>query len=297
MPPRAEHRVASRDGTALHIAEYGPPAAPTVVLAHGWLCAIGFWTQQIRALSTDLRVVAYDLRGHGKSAAPGPAGFTTDALADDLAAVLTETIPAGNRCVVVGHSMGAMSLVALAATYQGLLHEKVAAGVLANTGMSDVVTGSRMLRGPQSLRRLTAPVGRKLLASTAPLRRRPSKLALPLVRYLALSPSATPEQVAFCAYLFLETPRAVRGGFGAMLGTLDLRAAISRLDVPTVVVTGSADRLAAPARSRDYVHDLPQARLVELAGVGHMTPIQAPGAVEKEIRTLVTGYLVPKSDA
>ncbi|SHN47985.1 alpha/beta fold hydrolase [Cryptosporangium aurantiacum] len=291
VSPRAERTVRSTDGTAIHVAEYGPTDAPTVVLAHGWTCAIGFYTNQIRALSRDLHVVAYDLRGHGGSAVPGKGQFTTDALADDLAAVLEATVPDGRKAVVVGHSMGAMSIVALAAKHRGLLHRKVAAAMLANTGVTDLVTGSLLQPGPDGLRRLTAPVGRKLLASSLPLGRRPTAASMALMRYIGLAPSATPEQVAFCAHVVMETPRHVRGGFGATLASLDLRTAVPHLDVPATVVTGTLDRLTPARHGRRLAEDLPQARLVEIEGVGHMTPVEAPDVLEREIRSLVDAHL------
>jgi pimeloyl-ACP methyl ester carboxylesterase len=291
VPPRVDRIVFSADGTGLRVAEYGPADAPTVVLAHGWTCAIEFWTHEIRALSRDHHVVAYDLRGHGGSAVPGPAQFTTDALADDLAAVLTATVPAGRQAIVVGHSMGAMSTVALAARHRALLHEKVAAVLLANTGVGDLVSGSLLQPGPEGLRRLTAPLARKLLGSTVPLGARPTKATLPMIRYIALAPSATPEQVAFCAHILMETPRRVRGGFGATLATLDLRAAVAHLDVPAVVITGASDRLTPARHGRRLAEDLPQGRLVEFEGVGHMSPVEVPELVEDEIRALVREYL------
>ena len=291
VTPRVDRTVRSADGTAIHVTEYGPADAPTVVLAHGWTCAIDFYTNQIRALSGDLHVVAYDLRGHGGSAIPGKGQFTTDALADDLAAVLRATVPDGRKAVVVGHSMGAMSLVALAARDRALLHEKVAAAMLANTGVTDLVTGSLLQPGPDGLRRLTAPVGRALLSATLPLGTRPTAATLPLIRYIALAPTATPEQVAFCAHVILETPRSVRGGFGPTLGSLDLRTAVPHLDVPATVVTGEHDILTPPKHGRRLAEDLPQARLVEIDGVGHMTPIEAPDVLEREIRALVETHL------
>jgi pimeloyl-ACP methyl ester carboxylesterase len=291
--PRAERTVRSADGTALHVAEYGPEHAPTVVLSHGWTCSIEYWTPVIRALSTDLRVIAYDLRGHGTSAAPGPAGFTTDALADDLAAVLTATVTEDAPAVVAGHSMGGMSLLALAGRHRDLLAKRVAAAIIASTGVSNLVVASGIQPGPLALRKATASAARAVLASTLPLGSRPTKATLPGIRYIALSKSATPEQVAFCAHIVMETPRHVRGGFGATLAALDLRVAVPHLDVPTVVIVGLSDRLTPPSHSRALAADLPRAELIELDGVGHMTPVEASNVVEKEIRRLVSEHATP----
>ncbi|TQS41788.1 alpha/beta fold hydrolase [Cryptosporangium phraense] len=286
VAPRSERMVRSADGTEIHVAEYGPEGAPIVVLAHGWTCGIGFFTNQIRALSSDLHVVAYDLRGHGGSAIPSPGRYTTDELADDLAAVLRATVPDGQKAVLFGHSMGAMSIVALAARHSALLNDKAAATLLANTGVTSLVTDSRLQPGPDVLRRLTAPLNRAVLAAPLPLGPVTSA-TLPLIRYIALAPGATRENVAFCAHVILDTPRTVRGGFGATLGTLDLRLAVPHLGLPTTVVTGEFDILTPPAMGQRLAADLPNARLVEIPGVGHMTPVEAPEVLEREIRALV----------
>ncbi|MFI5955856.1 alpha/beta fold hydrolase [Cryptosporangium sp. NPDC051539] len=291
VPPKSERMVRSADGTEIHVAEYGPDDAPIVVLVHGWTCGIGFFTNQIWALSTDLHVVAYDLRGHGGSAIPAKGQFTTDELADDLAAVLRATVPDGRKAVAFGHSMGAMSIVALAARHPRLLHEKVSATVLANTGVTSLVADSRLQPGPDLLRRLTAPLNRAILSAPLPLGR-PIGATMPMIRYIGLAPGAAPEHVAFCAHVILDTPPTVRGGFGATLGTLDLRLAVPHLDLPTTVVTGELDILTPPAMGQRLASDLPQARLVEVEGVGHMTPVEAPQVLEREIRAMVQTAVV-----
>ncbi|MGF7233760.1 MAG: alpha/beta fold hydrolase, partial [Frankia sp.] len=153
LPPTARTVVTSADGTAINVRIYGPDGAPTVVLAHGWTCAIDFWTPQIRGLCADRRVVAYDQRGHGRSGLPGPSGCTMDALADDLLAVLDACVPAGERAVVAGHSMGGFATLALAGRHPAELRRRVAGVVLASTAAVDVLADARVLPGgPAALR-------------------------------------------------------------------------------------------------------------------------------------------------
>ena len=100
--------VRSADGTRLHAEVFGREDAPTCVLVHGWTNEIAAWHHQIRDLMDEFRVVAYDQRGHGQSDPPGAAGYSSDALGDDLHAVICATVPRDQRCVVVGHSMGGL---------------------------------------------------------------------------------------------------------------------------------------------------------------------------------------------
>lgn len=80
--------VRSKDGTRIHTEAYGPADAPTIVLTHGILCELGFWRNQIRDLSGDYRVVAFDHRGHGRSQAAPARAYTMDHLAEDRKSVV-----------------------------------------------------------------------------------------------------------------------------------------------------------------------------------------------------------------
>src|SRR5579864_5844959 len=111
----ATSSLTAQDGTRLHVELFGPADAPVIVLVHGWSCDLTFWHYQIRDLSRYFRVVTYDQRGHGRSGVPeSNAGYTAEALASDLQLVLDAHVPNGEQCIVAGHSMGGMTIVAWA---------------------------------------------------------------------------------------------------------------------------------------------------------------------------------------
>jgi pimeloyl-ACP methyl ester carboxylesterase len=294
-PLGREVQVRSADGTVLHAEVCGPDDAPTVVLVHGWMCALRFWENQVRDLARDFRVVSYDLRGHGRSAAPASrAGYSTKALAADLEAVLTHCVPAGRRVVLTGHSLGAMAIVAWAGSQEGPIHERVAAIALVNTGIGDLVSESDVIRMPGPLRRAGDVAGRLLIGARAPLPRTSSRLTTEAIRYLALSPAASPAQVAFCEELILDCHPTVRAGFGRELSRLDLGHAVERLTVPTLVIASERDRLTPPRHAERLAETLPRLeRLVRLPEVGHMAPIEAPSEVGGALRALADRHLVP----
>lgn len=288
VPPRTTYTVVSTDQTRLQVHEYGLADGPTVVLVHGWTCSTDFWTLQIRALAGEARIVAYDQRGHGRSAMPGPAGYTSDALADDLTAVLDASVPDGARAVVVGHSMGAMTMIACAGRNAEMVNARVRATVLASTGVCDLVPSSALVGLPPAFDPVFKPLARLALVAPVPLGR-PSALSYHLIRFLALNPSATPAQVGFCERIILGCPAEVRGRFGAAMAAFDLLDAVRALAVPTAVVVGSADRLTPPSHTHTIAAALPDLReLRELPGVGHMTPIEAADAVTDMIRNALT---------
>lgn len=83
-----------------------------------------------------------------------------------------------------------------------------------------------------------------------------------------------------------------QGRLGHVLADLDLDAGVRELRVPTAVIAGTEDRLTPPVHARAIAAALPDCLgLTELAGMGHMTPVEAPEAVTAKIRELVTAYV------
>jgi pimeloyl-ACP methyl ester carboxylesterase len=284
--PVSERTVTSADGTAIAVRITGPEGAPTVVLSHGWTCTQEFWRLQVLQLGDRLRLVTYDQRGHGASGTPAGDGFTADALAEDLEAVLAATVPAGERAVLVGHSMGAMSIAAWAGRYPESVQKYAGAALLASTGVSGLITDSGLVPfGPPWVR---AALVRRMLGNPAPYGP-PTPLTARMVRYISLSRGASPAEVAFCEQIVLTgtKPRA-RAAWSAAMATFDLHDGLANLAVPTTVLVGTADRLTPPVHAHRMLEALPQAApLVELIGVGHMTPVEAPETVNDLIEQLV----------
>ncbi|MFF8838331.1 alpha/beta fold hydrolase [Streptomyces sp. NPDC015130] len=281
----------SADGSPIHVEVYGPEGAPAVVLAHGWTCSTAFWAEQIRALAADHRVVAYDQRGHGRSPVPGPGGYSTAALADDLEAVLAATLGPGERAVLAGHSMGGMTL--MAAAERPRFRQHAAAALLCSTGPSRLTAEATVVPlRPGGLRsRLTKAV----LGAKAPLGP-VNAVSKKVLRYATMGPGSAPDRVEACARIVHACPRDARYGWSQVLAGLDLEAGLRELRLPVAVLVGTADRLTPAVHSRAMADALPHCTgLVQLAGMGHMTPVEAPEAVTAQIRELTLTYLGVKS--
>lgn len=286
-PPRGEPAaVVSSDGTRLHAEVFGEGGGSTVVLIPGWICTLRSWHYQLIELAPERRVVAYDLRGHGRSGPAATGDYSTGALAADLDAVLRALVPPGEKAVVAGHSMGAMSVVAWAGIFSEQVEVRLGGAVLVDTGIEGLIARSRVVVTAAALSRLVQPLGAWVLGLGWKAPRRPTPLVHRVVRYVALSPTASPAQVAFCERMFLDCPADVRAAFGTALSTLDLTASLSALRVPTVVIVGELDRLTPPVHARAIADALPQAKLVELKGTGHMSLMEAHADVTAHIRAL-----------
>ncbi|MFC4608983.1 alpha/beta fold hydrolase [Streptomyces maoxianensis] len=280
----------SADGSPIHVEVYGPDSAPAVVLAHGWTCSTLFWAAQIRELAGDHRVVVYDQRGHGRTAF---AAVGTEALADDLEAVLGAVLAPGEKALLAGHSMGGMTVMAAAG--RPAFAEHAAAVLLCSTGSSRLVDESLLL--PMRAGRLRTRITRMVLGARAPLGP-VTRVSKRILKYATMGPDSAPERVAECARIVHACPRPSRVAWARVLAELDLDAGVRELRVPTIVVAGTADRLTPVVHARRLAAELPDCReLVELAGIGHMTPVEAPEAVTAKIRELVAAFVNKKEEA
>lgn len=280
----------SADGSRIHVEVHGPDGAPAVVLAHGWTCSTEFWAAQIRELAGDHRVVVYDQRGHGRTPA---AAVGTDVLADDLEAVLGAVLAPGEKAVLAGHSMGGMTL--MAASGRAAFTEHAAAVLLCSTGSSRLIDESLIL--PLRAGRLRTGLTRLILGAPAPLGP-VTPLSKRILKYATMGPGSAPERVAECARIVHACPRTSRVVWSQVLAGLDLDASVRELRVPAVVLAGTADRLTPFVHARRLAAALPEClELVELAGMGHMTPVEAPEAVTAKIRELVTTFVNAKEEA
>jgi pimeloyl-ACP methyl ester carboxylesterase len=290
-PPEAAIRmqVTTRDGLRLNAEAHGPQGSgvPSVVLIHGNTCSIPFWAPVIRALRGDLRIVVYDQRGHGGSDIPGDGGYSADALAGDLAAVLEQTIPAGEQAVLAGHSMGGMAIMA-AARHESVI-SRVSGALLASTGCADLIAGALIIPFGGFVPPFAVALQQWLLTSAAPLGP-VTPLSRTALRYLTLGPRASAEAEAANADIIQASDRRARAAWGHVLATLDVTDGARQLDVPAHVLVGTADLLTPPAQARRLARLLPRCEgVTELAGIGHMTPLEAPLAVAELIRKLVAG--------
>jgi pimeloyl-ACP methyl ester carboxylesterase len=290
VPARRETTAVSADGTRIHIEEYGRLDGPTVVLSHGWTCSTLFWAPVVRALAADHRVIAYDQRGHGRSAAPATRkGYGTGLLADDLQAVLEATVPDGQRAVLAGHSMGGMTI--MAASGRAAVRSRTAAVLLASTGSGRLLGSTQVLPPRFSSRRLRRFFHRQLLVSRLPLGP-VTPLSKAALKYGVLGSGASPEQVTFTARIVHACRASQRSAWGRVLAVLDLDAELASLTAPTAVLVGTADKLTPKAHAHRLVDDLPHCLgLHELPGLGHMTPIEDAPTVTAVIRELAADHL------
>ena len=271
--------VRAEDGIELH-AEItrAPDAAVTVVFSHGFGGDRDMWRPQREALAGRAQVVVWDQRGHGRSGWGEPARATVAQTGRDLAAVLAATAPTG-PLVLVGHSMGGMSIQALAGANPELFGTRVVGVLLLATTAGGVFTDGALGVAFGVLRRCgLLPVALAAARSVAPWadrvpwRRR--ALGRCAVRYLLFGDDADedPAQVRAAQARVEAVPLPVDAAFYAGLLAHDQTAALPALArVPVVVLGGARDRVTPIAHSRRLSAALgPAAELVVVTDAGHM---------------------------
>jgi non-heme chloroperoxidase len=262
------------DGAVLDGVVVGPDGGPTVVLSHCWTGSRATWEPvAARLVTAGLRVVLYDQRGHGASTM-GPDAPTVEQLGDDLAAVV-EKVDALDA-VLAGHSMGGMTIQALAVARPDVMAGRVRALVLAGTA------GFGVAAGP-----LAAPV-RFVIADRRVERLVAGRLGPALSRG-AVGRQPRQAHLAATRDAFLSLPTDMRRQFLIALQAMDFRAGLAGLTTPTTVIVGSRDLLTPPRLGRALAAAIPGAHLIEVPGAGHMLPYEEPDLLAEIIVSAAEG--------
>ncbi|GAA3841856.1 alpha/beta hydrolase [Saccharothrix violaceirubra] len=298
LVPSRESTVAADDGVPLSVEEVDPEAGDavlTVVYVHGFALDRRCWHFQRRDLAglvdPPVRQVLYDQRGHGRSGQPGPEGGTIEQCAADLDAVLRSVAPDG-PLVLVGHSMGGMTIMALAERRPELFAERVRGVALVGTA-AGAVGGAGLPKSVLSrYNPVTLGVGR--LAGLQPgvvewVRRRADLLTWSGIRALAFGDrDVGASLVDLMAEMINGVSVRVLTGFLETLGTHDRYKALAGLKhCEVLVISGDADRLTPFSHAERMAEEMPHGELVRVEGAGHMVMLERPGLVDEHLIGLV----------
>jgi pimeloyl-ACP methyl ester carboxylesterase len=284
MPDRSKLELS--DGVRLHVETSGPAdASVTVVLLHGWCLDRRTWHHQIRALREqgDVRIIAYDARGHGRSGATLLRSATLAQLGADLAEVLRAYAPAG-PVVLAGHSMGGMTIMEYAYAHPDEFADRVAGLLFAST-TAEGTTHTRYGLPPPVARlfRAAEQAGAGVLARCGVWRPHQAVLPAlqPAVRWLLFGDDDFKPgdlQVTMSA-VGRASLRSI-GGFRASIGEQQRLATLAELgDIPAAVLVGDRDRLTPPACAESIAATLAGTELTILPGAGHMVILERPDQV------------------
>jgi 3-oxoadipate enol-lactonase len=237
------------NGTELYYEVSGKEGAPWLVLSHSLACTVRMWDPQVAAFKDRYRILNYDMRGHGQSAAPaGP--YTLDMLADDVVALMKELRI--ERATFMGLSIGGMIGQTLALR-QTKLFDKM---VLADTSHAQP---AEAIKQWEDRIRVAQTQGMKALVPGT------------MERWFTPSFRASP-QAKKIAELIANTPVAGYVGCGQAIMKLNTTGRLKEIRLPVLAITGEADP-SAPG-TRHIGETVPGARLVMIPQAAHIANVE-----------------------
>jgi pimeloyl-ACP methyl ester carboxylesterase len=263
LPAGIERRFPSHDGGDLYTLTLGDERYPPIVLMHGVTIDSRVWVKQAHSLpEAGLRTVLFDHRGHGQSVC-GDTGHSVENLAADVRTMF-ESLDLRDA-ILVGHSMGAVAVQAFAIEHPEVAHDRVRGIVLLSALARTPVTTARWFRKLGD-----ALAGRANLLGSA-MRRH--DLGTTLAR-VSFGHEPQPSHVELVREMLAECDGdTIRQAVASLIG-LDLTADLPGIDLPTLVIGGTADVLTPPVESRRIAELIPGADLVMVPRAGHTVMLE-----------------------
>ncbi|GAA3267291.1 alpha/beta hydrolase [Dactylosporangium vinaceum] len=296
-----ELTVTTDDGIDLHVEIVdGPPGEdrPTLVFVHGFCLDMGTFHFQRKYFEGKYRMVIYDQPGHGKSGRLKKGEYTIDSLGAGLRAVLEATCTNEDAVVLVGHSMGGMTIMALAEQMPELFESRVAACVLISTsaGKLDTVTFgfpevvARFRRPLLPLVGLAGPISSAVIDRG---RRASADLAWLLTRRYGFGTTRpSPALVSYVERMNSTTSTEVIARYLRTLYTHSRLLVLGPLQsVPVLLVCGDKDFLTPLAHTYEITSVLPEAELVIVPDAGHVVLLEHADEVNDAMDTFLTKVL------
>lgn len=237
----------------------GPATAPALVLSHALGAHLGMWDDVLPHLSPRRRIVRYDARGHGGSAAPDQAYGMGD-LGRDLLGILDRL--GLERVDFCGLSLGGMVGQWLALNAPQRLGKAVLANTTSYAGPARAWEG----RIRQVRRHGLAPLADGVIDSWFS----------PAFRARA------PQRVEEVRQMVLATTPAGYGGTSAAMRDMDFRPVLKSIATPVLVIVSNEDKATPPSWGEQVANSIPGARLARLDG-GHLSAIEQPEAFAQAV--------------
>ncbi len=265
----------------------------TIVFCHGYALNLDCWHYQRAAFQGLVRMVFWDQRSHGRSGRSPSEDATLDQLGRDLKRVLDD-LTHDDPVVLVGHSMGGMTIMQLAEQHPELFGTKVVGVSLLSTTAGGLDPGRILFPmlpagvGSGLVTRVVGALSRGHRAVDS-LRNRGHDLALTITDAYAFGPEVPGELVEFVYDMLNQTPFDVVADFYPAFAALDVWDSCSVLaTVPTAIIGGTGDKITSIGHARKLHARIHGSDLLECDGAGHMVILERPDEVNAELTQLVS---------
>jgi 3-oxoadipate enol-lactonase len=237
-----------------------------LVLVHGFPLDHSMWAGQVDSLAVDYRVITPDLRGFGASdVVPGTA--TMAQIAEDVAGLL-EALSISEPVIFCGLSMGGYVAWQFALNHRTRLAKLILCDTRAIADTAEAAAG-RLKTAEKVLAEGAAVVADAMMP----------KLFAPVAA------KEQPAIVESTRQVILNTkPEGIAAALRGMAERPDVSARLAEFNLPTLLICGEHDGISPPTEMRGIAEKMPQAKFVEIAGAGHMAPLEKPDPVNAVIR-------------
>ncbi len=251
-------------GVAFAVRSDGPDAAPALLLSNSLSSDMSMWDDQVPGWSQHFKVIRYDQRGHGQTAAP-PGPYTIDQLGRDAVAVLDHFGIA--RAHFCGLSMGGMVGMWLLTHAPGHLDRAVLSNTSAHMGPKDLWNGRIALAREGGMEATVEPTVKRW--------------------FPAAFHKKAPATIERMRNMIRHTSLAGYIGCCEAIRDMDQRESIRAIRNPTLVIIGANDPATTPEAGR-AIHDaIPGAEMVVL-DAAHISNVEHPEAFTREVEEFLT---------
>jgi 3-oxoadipate enol-lactonase len=253
---------ANVNGIETYYEIHGKEGAPWLVFSHSLACSVRMWDKEIERHKERYRVLAYDTRGHGQSAAPKGA-YTLEGLADDLHALLRHLkIAKAHFC---GLSMGGMIGQTFALKYPGIFQSLT---------LCDTTSRYPAAAAPLWQERIRIAESQGLKPLVQPTLER---------WFTEAFRKGKPEEVKKVAAQIEKTPVPGYVGCCHAIPKIDVTARLKEIKCPALVICGENDPGTPPAMAREIHENLPGSKLVLIPQAAHLSNIEQPEAFNRAL--------------
>jgi len=239
-----------------------------LLLIHGFPLDRSLWRSQIEGLQSAARVVAPDLRGFGQSG-DAPETMTMDEYAADLKALLDALNV--KQAVVCGLSMGGYIALAFLAKYPGMLKGLILANTRAGAD-SEQAREARYANAQKAFDEGVPAIAEGMLPKMLTEATRANRDSL----------------TAYVRSMMAHQPaKGVAAAQRGMAARPDRTSMLAAINIPTLIITGSADTLIPPSESEAMAKAIPGSKLVVVPDVAHLSNVENPDAFNAAVREFI----------
>jgi len=286
-------------GIRLSYNVYGTADAPlTIFLAHCWTLNQQDWHYQVRDLLTEfghqVRIVTWDHRGHGESDDVPKSECTIPHLADDMAELIESVAPTG-KLLLAGHSIGGMTMMALADQHPEIITRVVGAAFVSTSsgGLDGITLGIPGARATVVRAQIPRALAFRSRTLSRGARRRAPIVERQIMRRFVFGRPVRLADIALAVEGLITCPGAtVVGFYEDFMNNHERRSALKAYDgIPTRVLVGSRDLLTPPSHARRIAGEISTAEMITAPDAGHMLPLERDALVSATLVKLARPHL------